>query len=99
MFLRTACLLIYMFRSSVCNVHALCKVSIYNVCHNSDIVVGPDSRKVPLQQMDSDMCSKYQDMMYDVHKRQLSRSQLHLSKTKTTDTTDKSSIPFNGRQC
>ena len=52
--------------------------------------------KVPLQQMDSDM---YQDMKYNVNKRQLSRSELHLSKTKSTDATDKSSIPFKGRQC
>ena len=85
-----------MLRSSVCNVHALCKVSIHNVCHNGDIVVAPDSRKVPLQQMDSDM---YQDMKYNVNKRQLSRNELHLSKTKSTDATDKSSIPYKGRQC
>ena len=39
MFLRTACLIIYMFRGSVCNAHALCKFT-----HSGDIEVGQDSR-------------------------------------------------------
>ena len=42
-----------------------------------------------MQQMESNMCSKYHAIKYDVNKRQLFRSELHLSKkTKYPDVTD-----------
>ena len=44
-FLRITCLIIYMFRSSVCIVHALCMVTVHITC-NVDIEVGPDPRQV-----------------------------------------------------
>ena len=42
-FLHT-CLMIYMFHSSVCIVHALCIVTIQIACFHGDIEVGPDSK-------------------------------------------------------
>ena len=38
---------VYMFRSLVCTVHALCMVTVQIACYNGDIEVGPDSRQVP----------------------------------------------------
>ena len=37
----------FIFCSSVCIVHTLCKITIHNVCHNGATAVDPDSRQVP----------------------------------------------------
>ena len=45
--LRITCLIIYMSRSSVCIVHALCWLLYILNVNNVEIEVGPDSIEVP----------------------------------------------------
>ena len=47
-FLRTTWLIIYMFHSSECIVHTLCKATIHIVCYYGEIEEGPDSIQIPI---------------------------------------------------